>query len=103
MIDLFHKLVREDDGLVYSAERMLITVILSLGLVAGLAYLRDGVTQEYGDSAVALDNLDQGYSFTVQTAGGGTITRTFTDTSSLTDPPDAAPAGLMLGTAPVAE
>ncbi|MHC4879809.1 MAG: hypothetical protein ACYTGL_25430 [Planctomycetota bacterium] len=102
MIDIFQRLVREDDGLVYSAERMLITVILSLGLVAGLAYLRDGVTQEYGDSAVALDKLDQGYSFTVQTSGGP-VTRSFTDTSSLTDPPDAAPAGLMLGTTPVAE
>jgi Flp pilus assembly pilin Flp len=97
------KLANDEIGLVYAAERLLILVILSMGLVAGLAYLRDGVTQEYGDSAVALDHLDQGYSFTVKTAGGGTSTSSFSDTSSRNDPVNAAPAGLMLSTTPMNE
>jgi len=99
----FRQLADDDSGILYSVEKMLMLVLVSLGFLAGLAALRDGIVQEIGDAAFAVDSLDQTYTFTVQTAGGGTQTSTFTDSTSLSDPANAAPAGIVLDDAPVSE
>ncbi len=103
MSSMFERLRHDESGALYSTEKMLVSILLGLGLIAGLAALRDGVVQEIGDAAVALDSLDQTYTFTVQTAGGGTQTSSFSASVTLTDPVDGPPAGLSLGEAPVAE
>ena len=63
------------------------TAILGLGMVVGLQTVRDAMIQELGDVAVALDHLDQSYSFTV-----GTVSSRYIDTITLQDPAGAPPA-----------
>ena len=53
----------DDDGAVVSAELVLIASILVLGMVVGLATLREHVVQELGDFAAALAQVQQTYSF----------------------------------------
>lgn len=89
-------------GSVYSTEMVLGTVLLVFGVIAGLTSYRDAVSQELGDTAVALDSLDQSFSYTI-TTGGGPVVRSFSDTTTLTDLANTAPAGLDLETPPTAE
>lgn len=89
-------------GSVYSTEMVLGTVLLVFGVIAGLTSYRDAISQELGDTAVALDNIDQSFSYTL-TTGGGSVVRQFTDTTTLTDAAIAAPAGLDLETPATAE
>ena len=50
----------EEDG-VLSFEWTLLTTLLVLGVVAGLAAARDAVIDELGDAAQAMLNLDNSY------------------------------------------
>ena len=52
---------REDDG-VLSFEWTLLTTLLVLGVVAGLAAGRDAIIDELGDAAQAMLALDNSYS-----------------------------------------
>jgi hypothetical protein len=54
--------------------------------------------QELGDVAVALDHLDQSYSFTV-----GTVSSQYIDTITLQDPAGAPPACIGVCLAATAE
>jgi hypothetical protein len=73
---------------------VLLTSILVVGIIAGMVTLRDQIVQQFGDLSVALESLDQSYSFTVITPSA-TITSQYVDTSSgLTDPMGFEPAGL---------
>jgi len=93
----------DESGSVYTLEMVLCTLLLVFGLLGGFTAYRNAVAQELGDTAVALDNLDQSYSYDLVVAGGGTVTRQFVDASTLTDPANAAPAGISLSTPAVAE
>ena len=55
------QLLREDDG-VLSFEWVLLTTLLVLGVVGGLAAARDAVIDELGDVAQAMLGLDHSYS-----------------------------------------
>lgn len=44
---------------------ILLIAIACLGMIVGLTQIRNQIVQEFGDAAVALDNLDQSYSVTV--------------------------------------
>jgi hypothetical protein len=74
------------------------TTILGLGMVVGLQTVRDAMIQELGDVAVALDHLDQSYSFTV-----GTVSSQYIDTITLQDPAGAPPACIGVCLAATAE
>jgi hypothetical protein len=74
-----------------STEILLVTVFLSVGVLAGLATYRDAFVQELGDVAVALNHIDQSYEYTVQ---GTTSTYDDIDAASLDDPAGQEPAGL---------
>ena len=52
----------EDDG-VLSFEWTLLVVLLTFGIVSGLAAVRDVTIDELGDSAEAILAFDQSYSF----------------------------------------
>jgi hypothetical protein len=54
------RICREDDG-VLSFEWTLLTTLLVLGVVAGLAAGRDAIVDELGDAAQAMLNLDNSY------------------------------------------
>lgn len=81
---------------------ILLVVILGIGVIVGAVALRDQITQEFGDAAVALDNLDQSYSYLIEidTNGDGTFdAQCFAEYDdpdpTLTDPgPNLAPADI---------
>jgi len=95
-------LIDDEVGSLYSIEVVFVTVLLVFGAIAGLTSYRDAVSQELGDTAVALDNIDQSFSYTL-TTGGGPVVRSFTDATTLTDPVNSAPAGISLSVAPAGE
>lgn len=73
------KLWNDEAGFVVSAELVLIATILVLGMIVGLASVRDQVVQELGDIALAFGRINQSYSFsgitghTSKTAGSHMI------------------------------
>lgn len=95
---------RDDGGGAEFISLILMTAVVAMGGIVGLAQIRDQVVQELGDSAVALDNLDQSFSYTitVDTDGNGTLdsvvaTATYVDdAATLLDPAGAAPACLIM-------
>ena len=60
MIQQFWK---DDDAALISAELVCVMTILVLGMIVGLASVRDGVTTEAADLASAIGALNQSYSF----------------------------------------
>ena len=108
------RLWRDDRGTASIVSLIFVTSILALGAIVGLAVLRNQVVQEFGDVAVALDQLDQSFSYTIRVDGNRdgdfldpqdtTLTASYADPApTLTDPLNAAPAGLVLGGVPTAE
>jgi hypothetical protein len=61
MRNVWQRIWRETDG-VLSFEWTLLTTLLVLGVVAGLAAARDAVIDELGDAAQAMLCLDNSYS-----------------------------------------
>jgi hypothetical protein len=57
------QLWRDDLGFVISSELILVATILVIGMIVGLATLRDQVVQELGDVGAAFSQLVQSYSF----------------------------------------
>lgn len=85
------------------AALMFVTAIVAIGGVVGLVQIRDQVAQEFGDVAVALDNVDQSFSYTIQVDTDGDTVLDYTlaasyadDAATLLDPLNAAPACLVL-------
>lgn len=70
-------------------EQIILTAMMSVGLLAGLVAYRDSYVQELGDVAVALDHLDQTYTYTING-----VTSSYTDTVTLADPVGLPPAGI---------
>lgn len=89
----------DECGAVYNVEQILMTVVFALGMLAGLAYFRDGLLQEMGDVAVSLESLDQGYEYTID----GVTTTHMDDGTTLNDPLNAPPAGFSLADTPPGE
>lgn len=58
-------LARDERGFVHASQGVLLAVILSLGIVAGLVSLRDVLVQEYADTGLALENLNQSYNYQI--------------------------------------
>lgn len=86
---------------------MFITGIVAIAGLIGLAQIRNQVTQELGDLAVALDNLDQSFHYQIglDTDGDGIydyfINSSYADPSpTLFDSAGSSPAGLMLNVPP---
>jgi hypothetical protein len=92
------RLWTDESGFVSATEILIMTTILGLGMVVGLQTVRDAMIQELGDVAVALDHLDQSYSFTV-----GTVSSQYIDTITLQDPAGAPPACIGVCLAATAE
>lgn len=53
----------DEAGVMNSAELVLISTLLILGSIVGLATLRDQVVQEFGDLGMAVGQLNQSYSY----------------------------------------
>ncbi len=97
-------LYRDETGSVYSMEVVLGTLIVAFGVIAGFTSYRDAISQELGDTAVALENIDQSYSYDLRNGAGVVIsTSMYSDSTTLVDLPGEAPAGLVLTTAATSE
>jgi len=100
---IVRKLVSDVNGIAISTEMVLLMMILVFGVIAGNVSLRDAVNQEVADTGLAINNINQSYSYSGQTNGAGDTVAgsTFEDLSDLNDGADAAntaPPGLSLET-----
>jgi Flp pilus assembly pilin Flp len=82
---------KEEDG-VLSFEWALLTTLLTIGIVGGIAAARDAIIDELGDVAQVMLAVDQSYhigfplAVTVHTtSGAGSSDSTFTDAAVFTD------------------
>ena len=95
------RLIRDERGSVAAMSTLFLTVMLGLGVIGGLVVVRDHLVQEFGDFGVALDNLDQSFLYHIEVCDGCVITAEYTDDSAtLQDPVNAAPACLVVDSAP---
>ena len=60
---LLNALWRDEAGVMNSAELILISTLLIIGSIVGLATFRDQVVQEFGDLGLAVGNINQSYSY----------------------------------------
>jgi Flp pilus assembly pilin Flp len=60
---MFQRLWRDQRGFVNTTDVILLTTVLALGAVVGLASLRNQVVQEFEDIGSAVGALSQGYSY----------------------------------------
>jgi hypothetical protein len=99
-------LYEDESGSIYTMEVVFVTLFMVFGAMAGLISYRDAMSQELGDTAVALDSISQTFTYTLTNDPndpGDDVTRFFNDATVLVDAPNAAPAGLDLVTPAVAE
>jgi hypothetical protein len=102
VMTLMQKLLKDVNGLALSTELILLMMILVFGVIAGNVSLRDAVNQEVADTGLAINNIDQSYSYAGNTNAvtGDTVAgSTFDDESDVNDGADTAntaPAGLLL-------
>ena len=62
MSNTWLRLWRDESGAVTYTSVILLYTLLALGAIVGLVSLRNQIVQEFGDLAIALDQLDQSYS-----------------------------------------
>jgi len=80
------QLWRDEQGFVVSAELVLIGTILVIGMIVGLATVRDQVIQELADVAMAISQVNQSYSFSGITGHTSSVAGSaFTDTTDFCD------------------
>jgi len=63
MKSMFRSFLRSEEGFILSTEAVLIGTITVLGMIVGLAEIRNNVVQELGDYSQAVAQLSQDYSF----------------------------------------
>lgn len=76
-----------EDGFILSTEALLIGTIAVIGLIVGLAEVRNAVVQELGDFSQAVAYLSQDYAFTSVTSTN-VATQIQTGGSTYADSPD---------------
>ena len=63
MIRVLKHLWRNEAGFIVSAELVLISTVLVIGIMAGLSCVQKAVVQELNDVGAAFTSIDQGYSY----------------------------------------
>lgn len=90
-MNIVRRIWNDDAGFVVSAELVLVSVILVIGMIVGLTTMRDQLVQEFGDMGLAVGALNQSYSFSGATVGGFTVAgSTFADLPDDCDGPDVS-------------
>ena len=85
-MNLFQRLWADEAGFVVSSELILIATVLVVGLLVGLATVREQIVQELGDVADAISEINQSYSFSSITGHhSSTAGSFFTDTEDECD------------------
>ena len=79
-------LLNDENGFVVSAELILVATIVVLGLIVGLAEVRQAVVEELEDVASAIGSINQGYCFSgLQTRKGHVNGSRFQDHADFCD------------------
>ncbi len=79
-------LINDENGFVVSAELILVATIAVLGLVVGLAEIRQAVSEELEDVAAAIGSVNQGFCYTgLKTRKGHTNGSHFQDHNDFCD------------------
>ena len=60
---MLKNLLNDENGFVVSAELILVSTITVLGLVVGLAEIRQAVAEELEDVAAAIGSVNQGFCY----------------------------------------
>ena len=63
-MNLFRRLWNDEGGAIVSTELVLVGSTLVAGMIVGMTSVRDQVVQELGDTAEAISEVNQSYSFT---------------------------------------
>jgi hypothetical protein len=96
----FRGICRDESGSVEACAYILMTSIVGIGMIVGLASYRNGITQSLGDIADAMQGVNQSFTvhMTFAQIGGGTTTKSFgyVDTQPPPPTPGQAPAGMDL-------
>jgi hypothetical protein len=89
MFSILKTLWKDDSGVILTMEIILIATVILLGVLAGLATLRDGIITEMADIGGSLSNLDQSYvlhgAVSHSSATAGTV---FNDLNDFGDDPN---------------
>ena len=79
-------LFNDENGFVVSAELILVATIVVLGLVVGLAEVRQAVSEELEDVASAIGSINQTYCYSgLRTSKGHTAGSSFYDNQDFCD------------------
>lgn len=104
---ILRRLWNDESGNASVIALLLITTIVAMGAVVGLASFRNQIVQEFGDVGVALESLDQSFAYEIQidTDADGTFDQTIEGSyddpdTTLEDPACAGPAEIMFVPAP---
>ena len=73
MKNMLKRLWADDAGFVVSTELVLASTLLVVGITIGQVTLRDVVITEISDTAEAIGEIDQSYSFTSVTAHSSSV------------------------------
>ncbi len=91
---LFQRFWKDEAGFVVSSELVLIATVLVIGLLVGLATVREQLVQELGDVADAISEINQSYSFSAITGHhSSTAGSLFNDTQDDCDVDDSDNSG----------
>lgn len=90
---LLFKLLNDDRGVIHSSEYIILTTIIAIGIIVGLSTFREQLVQEYGDTGLAIERLDQSFIYSVP-GSGGPVVSTYSDAPGALDPVGAAPGGI---------
>jgi Flp pilus assembly pilin Flp len=82
----FKTLWSDENGFVVSTELMIVATILVIGLIVGMAQIRNQLVQELSDVGTAISNFDQSYAYTGVTHASAT--QTITAGGQFIDVPD---------------
>jgi hypothetical protein len=89
MFSILQRLWGDDSGVILTLEIILIATVVLLGVLVGLASLRDGIITELADLGGSISNLDQSYvlhgAVSHSSATAGTV---FNDLNDFGDDPD---------------
>lgn len=86
MRNLAQRLWQDDAGFVVSTELVLVATLLVIGITVGQSTLRDAVISELADTADAINQINQSYSFTAVTGHSSSVAGTiFVDAEDFCD------------------
>ena len=116
-VTLLLKLWEDRRAAISTSELILLATIVGIGMIVGLTTYRDAIVQEMGDSAAAVSELNQGYSYDEVNLSGnlGLLSYQFLQSGSshsdeldagqpaITDPAGSEPMGISISAAPLSE